>query len=1413
MRLRICLIFAISMVIVQGVIAQNNQPIRPHGPDEPGWMKAFDQNPVNVKAIESAYAQFYRKHSFEKNTYTQFYKRWMRWVRPYARPSGEIVFPTEAEERQLEEKLKSFQSDNRAGNWSFNGPKETWDVDGSDKVTWQTNVYSIDISTSNPSILYAGGETGGIWKTTNKGVTWTLTTLGVKHGSFGAVKIHPTDPNIVYATTGGKIIKTSDGGTSWNTVYSESGFWGNCIAISAVDPAVVLVAAETGLYRTVNAGTSWTKILTTQVWTVQQKVGDGNTFSLVQDNGTSSNFKVSTDLGLTWTTYSSGWYSPAAGESVTGAMIAVCPDNSSKLYAYLCGEGGTLNGYIGVFKSTDGGANWTNTNPSNAIGGNYVIPTHTNLMAHNGTTGFNQGFYDMAIVANPSNNNELIAGGTSWFKSIDGGATWTALGSYVGGLAWSHPDMQALAANGSDLWITTDGGINYSNDFAASIEARMDGVSGADLWGFDSGWNEDLLVGGRYHNGNMAYHQSFDAGVYYRMGGAEAATGYVNPGPGRKTYHSDIGGYKVKEGFGNDVSYFSVGAWPNESYAYYANSEMVFHPNYYNIVFIGKDNAIWKSTDGGTSYTLLYTFTGNAENDVFDIEIARSNPDVMYCSQWDGSDDAIWKSTDAGASWTKMTALPLPNNNDRIKLAVSSTDANVIWAAVTYGSDGKKIYKSINGAVSWTNLTTSLLNGITVQNIMAQYGTNDGIYLGTNGGVFYRNNTHGNWQPFSTGLPLSAETNRLKPFYRDGKIRNGCWGYGVWESDLFEASVPQAMPMADKKNVGCVRDTVFFDDHSVLNHSGASWTWSFPGASYVSAANIRNPKVVYTNPGNYNVTLSITDGLGQSSSKTVTNMVSVGNSCSPDTIPGKALSLATSSQYGVVNDYNRTNVTELTVTAWVKPNGIQPDYSGIFMNNDNAAGFNFKNGNNSIAYHWPGGQWGWNSNIQVPSGLWSFVAMVVKPTGITLYVNEKQATHNISLSSVDINSFNIGNYQGWSDRTYKGLIDEVAIYNRALTTAEIRNLRHLTKVPAADASLITYYQFNGVDNPEYDKVGTKHISLAGGATRVTSAAPVGAGSSKTINVVSGGLKDFSGQDTKIAFTTSGTNPNGDVVVTKINQKPDALPNSINTPNCYWVINNYGTNSTFAALDSIVFGNSGNILSGYAPNTYELYKRPTYAEGAASWGNYQDVGDQVHSFPSGKVNFSTNNNITFFSQFALMRNSSPLAVQYLTFQVVLKHKKSVLSWSTTDEKTTVKYVIERSTDGETFLAIGSVNAIKQGTNRYNFVDERPVVGINYYRIVEISENLAEAYSNVQSVELSDTPTFTIFPTIVRNGDRIDVVTEAEEDYSITIYDAKLAQVLFLEASASTSFPANFPAGTYFFRIESKQNLLNGKLIVK
>ena len=550
-------------------------------------------------------------------------------------------------------------------------------------------------------------------------------------------------------------------------------------------------------------------------------------------------------------------------------------------------------------------------------------------------------------------------------------------------------------------------------------------------------------------------------------------------------------------------------------------------------------------------------------------------------------------------------------------------------------------FKSINGGATWTNLTTPLIQPYDFYTVSHQGGTNGGVYITSNSGakVFYRNNTMLDWADFSKKLPKEYRPVSTKPFYKKGKLRTA-GNRGIWEVDFYESSLPLAQPTVDKLVSQCPRDTFYFNDFSVLDHSAATWTWSFPAATYVSSTNVRNPKVLYNNLGNYTATLTVQQGT-MSSTNSVD--ISVQNSiCEADSLPGFAAKVdgnGTGQYVGVPPLGINTN--ELTITAWIKIDGIQPDYSCIFMHDGPSAGFNFRPGNNHLGFHWDTGPWWWDSGLEVPDGEWAHVAMVVSPTEVRLYLNGESSANTFTVPAMDFTQFanRLGNYKGWGSRYMKGQIDEVAIYDKSLTENEIRDLRHLTKVPSNSPNLIAYYQFNETKGVAYDKVGSNHATL-NGASRVVSTGPFGGGESYRMNITSGGLKDFVGTDVKVNFSsTSGTTyPDGDVVVSKLLVSPDQDANANPVSSKYWVINNYGSNKIFTTLDDITFGGLppfANVTS----SDFHYYRRGENADGN-TWNSQLDVCDlYTVNGSNSTMLFNQNNGITQFGQFSL--NSSKL----------------------------------------------------------------------------------------------------------------------------------------------------------------------------
>ncbi len=856
----------------------------------PAWaQEMYSENP-NVFKVDALYKEYYEEHTFVKSYHTQYYIRWRRAVESRLDAAGYVI-PWALDEQISNEqayrsKLQHKTQQKSVMKWAPVGPYQVWD-NTNEPSNDQTNVYSVDQCVAAPNVMYCGTEPGEVYKSVDGATSWKCVSLGESFGGVTAIEVDPTNPDIVFAGCGGNVKRSTDGGTTWTTVISISSLNVNEILIHPANTQRVFVAGDAGLYKSTDGGTTFTQVYSEKCFDIKCNPTNSSIVYLVKDNPTTKicEFYRSMDSGQTWAIQTSGWYnSTDASRTDGGARIGVTPADANRVYVYLIGEAKTDDfGYIGVYKSTDGGSTWTL--PNGPDGGPYTA-THQNLAYGYPEWTYHQGFYNCAIMVSATDPDKILVGGLNIWRSNDGGASYAPVSGYVsGGNLNMHVDVQDFRAIGSNYWVTTDGGIYTSPDFfATSTIHKTAGIRGAEYWGFGSGWNEDVLVGGLYHNGNIAYYEDYGAGNFLSLGGGEASTGYVNPGNNMKTYFSDIGGKYLPQSITDPVGSFSMGLSPNESYYAGESSEITFSPSCYNIGFLGKDNKLWKTTDGGASYSLLKTFGTSTVNQVKYIEVSRSNPQVMYVNQQpqSGNVGTLWKTTDGGLNWTSVT---IPVGNSRVMLfSLDYTNANILWIAYTYGADGAKIYKTTNGGSSWTNLYTATLSGEAAHSIANIANTDGGIYFCSGRTVFYRNNTLPDWQIVNDSLPTFFNSDIAHPFYRDGKIRIASYGKGIWESALYEQpSNPVAQITVDKleQTVVCVIDSFYFDDYSVLNHASASWLWTFQNGS-PSTSNLRNPHVYFNGAGTYLATLRVTDGNGNSDMDSL--YVTISNFVPPTTV-------------------------------------------------------------------------------------------------------------------------------------------------------------------------------------------------------------------------------------------------------------------------------------------------------------------------------------------------------------------------------------------------------------------------------------------------------------------------------------------------------------------------------------------------
>jgi len=400
------------------------------------------------------------------------------------------------------------------------------------------------------------------------------------------------------------------------------------------------------------------------------------------------------------------------------------------------------------------------------------------------------------------------------------------------------------------------------------------------MWGFDQGWNEDIIVGGRYHNGNTAIADFYQSKAL-RMGGAESPTGWILQGKSRHVAFNDLGNGWIlpKTATGKPEGRFIFSKFPTMDGYGSRLGNLVHHPNYSGTLYLGEGTGVWKTTDSGISYDLLYNFPDKVRY----LQISYSNPNVMYV---DVDNNGLYKTTDGGKSWALKSSLTSQANRSnwkgRLFFAISPFNENYIYACYqndAWSSTTSSIVRSVDGGTSWEDWTGTATGFSKCLVIQPSKTGEDMVYLFTtskNGNpakAFIRTAEMADWESFNTTYPSGMSVHLALPFFRDSKLRVSGSG-GVWESSLAEKDFePIINPWVEKQNYNCFMDTVRFDDHSILNHEGAQWKWNItPAPGYISNENIRNPKVVFGQAGSYQVKLTVTRN-GKTYSKTIDNMV------------------------------------------------------------------------------------------------------------------------------------------------------------------------------------------------------------------------------------------------------------------------------------------------------------------------------------------------------------------------------------------------------------------------------------------------------------------------------------------------------------------------------------------------------------
>ena len=1237
-------ILSITNINAQTPVEFKNLPVYIN---KPQWIDLVDWNKPNIFFIDSLFSNWRASKislksdsNFNEDPFESAFFRWRNRVEPYIIENGDTSINEYNKilnkygvntNGNIKDNVKSMSVGN--GSWTLVGPSKTYS--NGIKVPWQSNVYQLVIDKNNANNIYCGTESGNLYKSNDKGKNWFSIGDDILsiNSSVTALAISKINSQELYTCfNNGYFFKSSNAGQSWQRNLNYTFGVTECIEVNEFNNKI-FVASDLGVVKSEDGGASFKIVSGTDsimIYDIKSDVKDKNIiFAIGSDKVGKIVLLKSIDGGNTFINKTN----PLFNFKNTGSRLTNTLANNNIIYSVVLSDS-----FPRILKSNNNGESWIIVATSNALGlvGNN---TNTGLGMSNGN-----GFYDLDICVSPTNENELIVATTSAFKSIDGGYNFKPIGGYIGSFN-IHPDIQCIRSYNGDTYITTDGGVNYSTDFFTNLsnyESRTDGIESSEFWGFGQGWDEDILVGGRYHNGNTALFENYKTGNSLRLGGGEDATGHVFHGFSRLTGFRDIGVVKIPESlygqFGN--AEINNSKWPSDDFYGQFSSRLINDPRYRNVYYLGNSKDLWKSIDNGKSYSILFSFQTN----IWRFDISRTNPNIFIVCTTGG----IYKSIDAGITWT-LKSLPSGvsytyYNSDIV--INPSDEKNIYFCMSSNPISSNKVFQSNDGGDSWINITQSTLNSLKVAYLQSDGSIDNGVYAITNfpGKVFYKNKNMIDWVDFSNGLPLNISARQGGIiFFRDNKIRI-CGNRGFWESPLYSIASPLAQPMVFFNSNGCSKDTVRFFDYSILNPNGAKWNWEFPGASQIFDANTKSPKVLYSNLGKYDVKLTITDSLGRTSTKLVKNMIEFNlDVCSFDTLPGMALNVRKDSTVIAFGNAPLLSNT-FSISCWVKPNGLQNSFAQLVShdkypgsNYGFGLGFAFKNyvKNLNLCYTDNLVGFGNSSNLVLDSTKWNFVTLVYAPDGVTLFLNgNSEKVMNAIMPKIDLSQSpfyinkDIHNQGGY----FNGTIDEVKIYNYSLSQTDVREKMHIIqKDGISEKGLLKYLQFNKYNGSSvYELINSSRIDMAVN-NLVNSSAPVGTGVFYRIAQISSqGDYLFSNQGVTFRIKNNLINAS-EIYGYKLNNTPDNLPLSkFKNFSSYWIFNTFGSNRSSMKIDSILFTNL-NITNPTVTKNHFLFYNRKFNDYGPTWKLIKKAADK-YSYVSSQNNSLSINTLDAISDF-------------------------------------------------------------------------------------------------------------------------------------------------------------------------------------
>lgn len=664
----------------------------------------------------------------------------------------------------------------------------------------------IIVDPSNVNTIYLATAGGGLWKTTDGGVSWQPKTETLGSLSVGSLAMDPTNSQTLYLGlgdafdgTGLGLVKSTNGGETWSApVYLGASTQIRDLIVSGSNNQIVMAATDAGLFRSTNGGTSFTQVslstgfaVASSVWDLEN-IGTGSFGVTLEANPaatsgtTSGQYWRTTDNGATWTQST-----PTVTGGIGRVSIASAPSNRSIVYAMAAKPLATTSSDLAdILRSTNGGTTWTSLGATK----NATRYSNTNTESTKPITILNgQGWYNHMLIVHPTDSNTFFFGGALLLaKGVTAAsgtsATFTQMSNWLAqfSLPYVHADMHAAAfASNGTMYVGSDGGIFKSTNFGTSWTDDLNvGIASHLIYSVGSSpAAPNAVIGGFQDNGTRV--RSGSTSTFNQYLGGDGFGSHIHKVNGSQMlgslYYARI--YKSTNG-GTTFATASSGITESNNSS---TAPFVTHITAWdgdstgNTVFTHVNLKVYKSTNYATSWTALGTSGLPTTSFVIrNVDVAQSNVNNVGIS---ASGGRVYFTTNGGTSW--VLGGTLPNNSSSINsIAYDRTNPSVIYvASVAPVATAAHLWKSTNGGTTFTAIDgagSGFPAGVPVNEVTTDPGASNVVYAATHLGVYKSTDSGATWTRFGTGLPLVNTTD----FYispASDKMRVSTFGRGFWE--------------------------------------------------------------------------------------------------------------------------------------------------------------------------------------------------------------------------------------------------------------------------------------------------------------------------------------------------------------------------------------------------------------------------------------------------------------------------------------------------------------------------------------------------------------------------------------------------------------------------------------------------------